>query len=496
MAVTNTWNLYFFRVQIEKISRVTGQHNKHKNDPFPIYTVIDKQCKQNREGDPWFEISPHEAGYSLIGAFVKTSSFGSQFDDGCKIKDQPEMDMLYLQVTGQHNKHKNDPFPIYTVIDKQCKQNREGDPWFEISPHEAGYSLIGAFVKTSSFGSQFDDGCKIKDQPEMDMLYLQALCGSAIADMDENKNYIWQTIRGLFSRIISRIENGMIEGMEKDPNSPPADKCSQVLMDLVVMNLSVLNGIDPFDLHESIRTNLNELTGGKSQHIFQVEKLNLADKEAAKLHMRKYTLDICACLSVSFSFWPFNVCFSICKCAVWRIWGTKYDFLHNMTDKTVPRALLESETRDYIDAGVLLNSPYFSVLREERDIDLIISLDFSDDDPFMTVREAAETCKKLKIPFPEVNIPSEDVKKPNDFYVFKGKNAPTVIHIPLFNVVNCGDDIDTWRYKYGTFSSSYSAEMITKLMEVAGKNISNNRAKLLKQIHAAIGQKHNKQHCD
>uniref|UniRef100_A0A672SPC0 PLA2c domain-containing protein n=1 Tax=Sinocyclocheilus grahami TaxID=75366 RepID=A0A672SPC0_SINGR len=382
------------------------------------------------------------------------------------------------RVTSQHNKHKNDPFPIYTVIDKQCKQNREGDPWFEISPHEAGYSLIGAFVKTSSFGSQFDDGCKIKDQPEMDMLYLQALCGSATADMDENKKFIWQYIRVLFVQFVFS---------STDPNSPSAGKCSQVLMDLVDMNLSVLNGIDPFDLHESIRTNLNELTGGKSQHIFQVEKLNLADKEAAKLHMRKYTLDICIysdeCVCI------IDVCFSICKCAVWWIWGTKYDFLHNMTDKTVPRALLESETRDYIDAGLLLNSPYFSVLREERDIDLIISLDFSDGDPFMTVREAAETCKKLKIPFPEVNITSEDVKKPKDFYVFKGQNAPTVIHIPLFNVVNCGDDIEAWRYKYRTFQGPYSAEKITDLMEVAGKNISNNRKKLLEQIQADIRKK-------
>ncbi len=47
--------------------------------------------------DPWFEISPHEAGYSHTGVFVETSSFGSQFDNGCKIKNQPEMDMLYLQ---------------------------------------------------------------------------------------------------------------------------------------------------------------------------------------------------------------------------------------------------------------------------------------------------------------------------------------------------------------------------------------------------------------
>ncbi|MCM8651805.1 hypothetical protein MZO44_17140, partial [Lactiplantibacillus sp. E932] len=65
------------------------------------------------------------------------------------------------------------------------------------------------------------------------------------------------------------------------------------------------------------------------------------------------------------------------------------------------------------------------MLRKERNIDLIISLDFSDGDPFMTVREAAEICKERNIPFPEVNIPSEDLKNPEDFYVFKGTNTPT-----------------------------------------------------------------------
>ncbi len=90
------------------------------------------------------------------------------------------------------------------------------------------------------------------------------------------------------------------------------------------------------------------------------------------------------------------------------IWGRKYNFLHNMTgekktaktcnsmriinglilhfdllDGAVPAALLQNETRDYIDAGLLNNSPYCSVLRKERDIDLIISLDFSHGDPFM-----------------------------------------------------------------------------------------------------------------
>ncbi len=47
--------------------------------------------------DPWFEINPHEAGYSLTGVFVDTCNFGSQFHEGSKKKHQDEFDMLYLQ---------------------------------------------------------------------------------------------------------------------------------------------------------------------------------------------------------------------------------------------------------------------------------------------------------------------------------------------------------------------------------------------------------------
>uniref|UniRef100_A0A8C2Q4T4 PLA2c domain-containing protein n=1 Tax=Cyprinus carpio TaxID=7962 RepID=A0A8C2Q4T4_CYPCA len=399
-----------------------------------------------------------------VWAVMVVTEYVKEIDEG-KLSDQWD----------QHNK---DPFPIYTVIDKQCKQCKdEEDPWFEISPHEAGYSLTGAFVETSSFGSQFVNGSKKKPQDEMDMLYLQALCGSALADEDEIKKFLWQKING-----DAEFEDSLLPKVVK-PKDPSAEKGYQVLMDLVDMNLAVLNGKDPSDLDQSIRNTLNELSGGKSQLIFPIEKLNLKDKEDAVHYMNEHTEDVCKNLS----HW-FNVLESIQECMVQWIWGRKYDFLQNMNDEALPSTLLESEMRDYEDAGLLLNSPYFPVLRKERNTDLIISLDFSEGDPFMTVREAAEMCKKRKIPFPEVNIPSEDVKKPKDFYVFKGTNTPTVIHIPLFNVVNCGD-IETLRNKYRTLQVPYSAEMITDLMEVAGKNISNNREKLLEQIGAAVRQK-------
>ncbi|XP_048042844.1 cytosolic phospholipase A2 gamma-like isoform X1 [Megalobrama amblycephala] len=394
-------------------------------------------------------------------------------------------------LTEQWNQQSKDPFPIYTMIDKQSKQKKEADPWFEFTPHEAGYSLIGAFLGVSNFGSQFKKGSMMKKEPEIDMLYLQALCGSALADGEEIVKFIWQKIKDFFQRLFTQIKK-MLQETGKDPDSPPADKFCQVLLDLVDMNLYVLDGKDPSALDESIRTTLTDLAGGEGQLIFPVGELNLTDKEAAKLYMERYTMDVSNNLSVWFKFWPFDLCLSIIRSMAMWIWGRKYDFLHIMTDEPVPIALLESETRDFIDAGLLLNSPYFSVLRKDRKVDLIISLDFSDGDPFMTVKKAAEMCREQNIPFPEVNIPSEDLEKPKDFYVFKGQNVPTVIHIPLFNVVNCGDKIEDWRSKYKTFQGSYSAEMITDLMDVAGKNIANNKENLKKVIRAIVEQKQRK----
>ncbi|XP_077078204.1 cytosolic phospholipase A2 gamma-like [Siphateles boraxobius] len=67
------------------------------------------------------------------------------------------------------------------------------DPWFEFTPYEAGYSLTGAFVETSNFGSQFHNGSNKKKQDEIDMLYLQALCSRVLADEVE----IWKWIKAL-----------------------------------------------------------------------------------------------------------------------------------------------------------------------------------------------------------------------------------------------------------------------------------------------------------
>nr|XP_055053962.1 cytosolic phospholipase A2 gamma-like [Misgurnus anguillicaudatus] len=424
--------------------------------------------------------------------------------------------------------HNKDPFPIYTVIDKRFRQQKNyRDTWFEISPVEAGYSLTGAFVDISKFGSQFEGGCKIKDQPEMDMLYLQGSENGGNNEATQIKFYSLLSLphnhtmdKDISSETASHLalrlppppsphplppllppplhlplppppRQPICSSCPLPPPSPrPIDKRRSVHYLNVVIFLFLLRllneckwkEIETQFLQKRMYSFFTELDGGECKLEFQMDKTE-------KNYMKDFTLAVCEHLKLRLNIWQFNLISCIIMCFVLWIWGREYNFVYKMKDDAVPIVLQDSEKRDYEDAGLCLNSSYMSVLRQERDIDLIISLDFNDGDPFETVKIAAEMCRELKIPFPKVDIPN--VEYPEDFYVFKGHGeAPTVIHIPLFNTVNCGDDIDEWRERYHTIQFPYSTDMIDPLVDVAGKNITNNKEKLLDKIQACIKKKH------
>ncbi|KAL6461082.1 hypothetical protein MHYP_G00310480 [Metynnis hypsauchen] len=251
----------------------------------------------------------------------------------------------------------------------------------------------------------------------------------------------------------------------KASQTPDVLKAPEVLLTLVELNLQALK-------KEDLTNNLKAMNEHLKDKYKEIEKMTLnqegvekSAKTMSQTELKDYTLQACSSIS------------DVCK---------EED---NKDVESVDSSVSKSKTREYEDSAALLNSPYFSVLRKERDIDLIISLDFSEGYPFKTVVQTAEKCKDLQIPFPEVVVPAENTE-PQDFYVFKGSSdAPTVIHIPLFNAVNCKGEIKKWEKTYSTFQMNYSREMITDLLEKAGLNIKNNKGKLLKEIGNVTGQK-------
>ncbi|KAI4876220.1 hypothetical protein NFI96_017954, partial [Prochilodus magdalenae] len=390
-----------------------------------LETVKDKIVQRLAEG----RISWSDKHQKLVKYYSENENFS--LTDVWSALTVSEMVKEINECKISQQKYTSDPYPIYTAIDKKSKKDKlNADVWFEITPDESGYSLCGAYADSSCLGSKFENGKKIKQQPEIDMLYLQGMCGSAIADMGE----IFKSLKSLITETMA--------GQEM--------QIEKALLSLLELKLGVLRDEDPTTVHLKDLKNL------------------LQDSVKA-------------------------IRSSIQKTIRW-IWGTTHNYLYKMEVKGINDSVLKSQTRDYVDAGLQLNSPYFSVLRKDRDIDLIISLDFSAGNPFETVAFAAKECKALNIPFPEV-VPPPAKTVPQDFYVFKGSgNAPTVIHMPLFNAVNCGAGVgvdEKWSKEYSTTRMSYSHTEIRNLLEKASLNIKNNKNKFLKEIKNAIGQKKN-----
>ncbi|KAL8176261.1 UNVERIFIED_CONTAM: hypothetical protein K2H54_027446 [Gekko kuhli] len=144
-------------------------------------------------------------------------------------------------------------------------------------------------------------------------------------------------------------------------------------------------------------------------------------------------------------------------------------------------------TISLIDAGLAINCAYPLVLHPKRNVKLILSFDFSSGDPFMTLRKAADHSEKHGIKFPNIdNINSEDKMNPSGCYIFRGKDAPTVMHFPLFNKHNCQDKIAEYKQKFDTFKIKYSNEDIEQLLIAAKMNVVNAQQKIWEEIERAV----------
>uniref|UniRef100_UPI003AAF4A4D cytosolic phospholipase A2 gamma-like n=1 Tax=Centroberyx gerrardi TaxID=166262 RepID=UPI003AAF4A4D len=142
------------------------------------------------------------------------------------------------------------PYPIYSAIDHNCQQSgpMEGK-WFEVTPHEAGFTDLGLFVNISRLGSRFGEAETEDGGLQMDMVKLQGVAGSAIADEQSLVNSMPDWLRApaqvhSFWDVLDLYMRG----------SHTLDK----LVDLVRNNMAdptALSELD--DLQKTLRENLN-----------------------------------------------------------------------------------------------------------------------------------------------------------------------------------------------------------------------------------------------
>nr|XP_046175030.1 cytosolic phospholipase A2 gamma-like [Oncorhynchus gorbuscha] len=432
------------------------------------------------------------------------------------------------------------PYPIYSAIELDChKQDDTKGVWFEMTPYESGFSGLGAFIPTSCLGSKFKGGALREKRKEMDMVLLQGICGSAIADMQINNDEVVKRIWSLFGDRPVVPSAGFGPGYES--SKVVEEKVCECVPSRVVRCVSELikyaDDPDPLKTKEVITTLgqlLKGLVSSKGEMLWNMDPESW--KRTSLVERKKFIETVSLELILSSDSWAKDwkdkrytcndeamsresmrtskkpdkvpITNSWLSDGLWIVqnifplvqkweWGTTSNFLFKIDDTNVPSSMASKEKIHLVDAGLKLNSPYPPVLRTSRKVDLIISLDFSEGDPFETVFNAKKYALQQKLPFPPVKESVREEKDhPQDCYVFEGQypEEPTIMHMPLFNLQNCQDEegIKKEREKYTTLRQPYGAPENERLLKKAKDNLKNNKYRILVQIIMAVQRRKNR----
>ncbi|XP_034450281.1 cytosolic phospholipase A2 beta-like [Hippoglossus hippoglossus] len=390
-----------------------------------------------------------------------------------------QMDLRHL--SDEASRNATNPYPIYSAIEKGCLLDGpiEGK-WFEVSPHEAGFTELGVFVETSLLGSKFQSGELQEQKPEMDMIELQGVLGCALAHDEVIREFIppWLNVPGHIDRDADeylRVYNtldklvALIRSSTKDPTTlSELNTLQKILEDKVNCNDSVL--LESKNMEER----------KKMFHHLSLELLEAVDTWSQRLGNGQ-----CETSVIIKQVLPL-----IMK---WE-WGTTRNLLYQHED--APPCLGAEEIIHLVDAGLLINVAYPPFLGEKRDIDLIIVLEYSAGNMFETLTLARDYAAEVKKPFPKIDDQVlEEREWPKDCYVFEGKEKePTIVYMPLFNRRNCQDakEVDAKMEEFSTFQPPFSEAKIKFMLETAEANMKNNKELLLREINKAVLRRQNK----
>ncbi|XP_055485469.1 cytosolic phospholipase A2 delta isoform X2 [Psammomys obesus] len=88
------------------------------------------------------------------------------------------------------------------------------------------------------------------------------------------------------------------------------------------------------------------------------------------------------------------------------------------------------------DAGCFMNNSIPSLLRQGRQVDLILSFSYNQFLPFKGLKQSEKYCSIQGLPFPRVEPSPEDQRQPQECYLFSDPTcpeAPVLLHFPLVN---------------------------------------------------------------
>nr|XP_033808694.1 cytosolic phospholipase A2 zeta-like isoform X2 [Geotrypetes seraphini] len=354
------------------------------------------------------------------------------------------------------------PYPIYAGVN--VKFNVSGSDfaeWCEFTPHEIGFRKYGAFVRTEDFGSEFFMGHLIRRRQEPRICYLEGIWGSAFA---ANLDEIWAELVGTGVAWIDSLKDAI---KVIDDSRKKYCKDSLQLKTRLVMPGGILSQI----FKDFIKS---RFTAGESYNFTR------------GLYLHRDYVDV-----TEFVAWN----------------GSHLDAFPNQLTPMKENLYL-------VDGGFSINSPFPLVLQPERDVDVILSFNYSWEDPFEVLELTTRYCKERGIPFPQILLNEEDEKKPKECYMFvdaENPKAPIVLHFPLvndtFQIYKApGGELQSEEEKsfrnfviagrespYRTKNFTYEPYHFDRLVEVSRYNVLNNKDAILNAFNLALTRRKLKQ---
>uniref|UniRef100_A0A8C9EJ47 Phospholipase A2 n=1 Tax=Pavo cristatus TaxID=9049 RepID=A0A8C9EJ47_PAVCR len=351
------------------------------------------------------------------------------------------------------------PLPIYTAVNvKNNYSTLDFKEWVEFTPYEVGLQKYGVFVHSEDFGSEFFMGRLMKKLPESRICFLEGTWSSLFS---LNMLYIWNLSHSS-EDFWHRWTQDKMDDVEEEPLLPlkPHD-----------LRTRLLTPASP--LSSAIRDALTDRFAIAQEHNF-LKGLQVHNDYLENRHFRR-----------------------------WK--DTVLD--------TFPNQLTQSEEYlSLVDTGFFINTSIMPLLKPERNVDVILHLNYSAGSQTLALDQTCKYCSEQGILFPKVDLSEEDRKNLKECYLFEDAETPGAPILLFFPLIN-----DTFKnYKapgqkrsesemedgkvdlyghcspYSTYSVTYTEKAYDRLVQLGEYNILNNEMLIIQALHTAVERKRQK----
>ncbi|XP_070982010.1 cytosolic phospholipase A2 zeta-like [Oncorhynchus clarkii lewisi] len=347
------------------------------------------------------------------------------------------------------------PLPICTAVNLKdgVKDTTRELEWCEFTPYEVGIPKYGAYIHAEDFGSEFYLGHLVKKHPAIRTSYLLGLWSSVFS---LNLTQLWRFATG--------GQPSWSPWLGEDVNKIETDNEPTTL--------------DTY-LFKPVTNTASALTSFFTTRPVITQIYNF---------MRGFFLH-----------WNYND-------------NSNFTAWKDMHPDAFPNRLTPADSTLHLaDSGFSINTGCPPVLRPERAVDVIMSLNYSwCEDQFEVLKRTEVYCKDHSIPFPRIDFSSLKGQPLKELYIFedeKNPKAPTVLHFPFVNIsfkefkapgvarkgkeeMMAGDvDVSTSSSPYLTKHLTYAAKDFRALTDLTSYNIQNNKEKILQALGKVLERK-------